>query len=327
VPIVFLTALSGLGTHHSATGSGGDDLLTKPINRTELLLRVRSLLRIRRMSRYMHTNLEVIAAQRDALVEAQHQREELMSFIVHDLKNPLASILANSQSLRGDGWSLDDAREVLGDVETAARSMLRMVLNLLDVSRGDSGAMVLKPQLTDMAQLIDGVLTLMRPRFIERSLLAAVDVGETCVEIDAEVMRRIVENLVDNCVKHSPARGTISIRAAETAGRLELRVSDEGPGIPVDLREKIFEKYVQLAPRDGVEAAPMGRGLGLAFCRLAAEAHGGHIWVEANPPHGTTFAVRIPAAPKPKTFTESRPRAEASASDGGDAAHSSPRGQ
>ena len=98
VPILFLTALGDLGTHKAALDSGADDFLTKPINRTELLIRVRSLLRIRRLSDELRRNYDVIRSQRDELLAAQRQQLELATLIVHDLKNPLSSILSNAST-------------------------------------------------------------------------------------------------------------------------------------------------------------------------------------------------------------------------------------
>jgi signal transduction histidine kinase len=101
----------------------------------------------------------------------------------------------------------------------------------------------------------------------------------------------LLANLVHNAVKHASSGSTVRIEAARIGDQLELRVVDDGPGIPADERERIFEPYVSLDPE---RARTGGHGLGLAFCRLAAEAHGGTIWVEPREPHGASFCVRIP---------------------------------
>jgi len=142
IPILFLTALGDLGTHKAALDSGADDFLTKPINRTELLIRVRSLLRIKELSDEQARSLAVISTQRDALVEAQRQKEELTALIIHDLKNPLSSILSNVQFALGQQSLGVDERDSLRDVLRASQSMVRMVMNLLDISRSEDGALV-----------------------------------------------------------------------------------------------------------------------------------------------------------------------------------------
>jgi two-component system CheB/CheR fusion protein len=108
------------------------------------------------------------------------------------------------------------------------------------------------------------------------------------------LLRRILENLVDNALKYSPAGGAIHLEARRCEDTIELRVRDEGPGIPRCAREKIFQKYMQLDQDVLVQHRP-GRGLGLTFCQLAAEAHGGRIWIEDNEPRGSTFCVRLPS--------------------------------
>jgi signal transduction histidine kinase len=107
-------------------------------------------------------------------------------------------------------------------------------------------------------------------------------------------MRRVLQNLVDNCIKYGPAGDTIDIGASSMGNRLELRVRDHGSGVPEEMREKIFEKYARI-DSDMNGRHRDSRGLGLRFCRLAVEAHGGRIWVENNAP-GAVFRVQIPMA-------------------------------
>jgi signal transduction histidine kinase len=110
---------------------------------------------------------------------------------------------------------------------------------------------------------------------------------------DPELLRRVLQNLVDNALRHSPHGNTVGIEADASDGVVVFRVRDRGPGVPAALRDRIFDKYVRIARSQGEGGAP-GKGLGLAFCRMAVEAHGGRIWVEDNQPHGSVFVVRIP---------------------------------
>jgi signal transduction histidine kinase len=173
--------------------------------------------------------------------------------------------------------------------------MLRMVLNLLDVGEDEESGLRVHRTSVDVAQLVHEVVALMRPRFAERELRTVVDVPGVNVALDRELARRVLENLVDNCVKHSPPSGTVRVAASLDGEILELRVGDEGPGIPAELRERIFDKYVQV-DEDGSGAARGGRGLGLAFCRAAVVAQGGTIVVESGEDSGAVFVVRLPAA-------------------------------
>ena len=295
VPVVFLTALSDLGSHQKAMESGADDFLTKPINRTELLIRVRSLLWVKRLHQELTLGHDLIRSQRDALLQAQRQKEELSALVVHDLKSPLTAILCNIQYLVTKAKLADDDRDALREVLSAADAMHRMVVNLLDISRSEDGTLVPKLTEVDLVALIEEICAVAMRRSEERKLKLTNEVSVRTVRADSDLLRRLIENLVDNGLKYTEA-GAIQVRAQLCGdGSVEIRVSDEGPGVPEEDRERIFEKYVQLDRDAGAQAARSSRGLGLAFCRLAAEAHGGRIWVETNHPRGCSFCVRMPA--------------------------------
>jgi two-component system sensor histidine kinase/response regulator len=305
VPILFLTALGDLGTHKAALDSGADDFLTKPINRTELLIRVRSLLRIKELSDEQLRNLEVISSQRDALMEAQRQKEELTALIIHDLKNPLSSILSNVQFALGQQSLGADERDSLRDVLRASQSMVRMVMNLLDISRSEDGALVPHMSEFELPALLREVTSEMERRIEDKSqtLELAVASDVRAMTADRDLVRRIVENLVDNAYKYGPRRATIRIEAVllpPGAGRgadtVEIRVRDQGEGIPAAFRQKIFEKYARIEGRSAQEVRN-SHGLGLVFCRRAVEIHGGEIWVEENSARGSCFCVRLALRP------------------------------
>jgi signal transduction histidine kinase len=235
-----------------------------------------------------------VRAQRDALTRLQHQKEELIEFVVHDLKNPLMVILSNAQFL-ADGVSSDDVPLVARDIAISADIMHRMVLNLLDISRGEEGILRLKRTKIDIAQIISEVAASETHRGYELAREVMTSVSSECGAIlaDQELLRRMLENLVDNSFKYAPSGKPVQISTRLVENTIELRVCDEGPGIPAAFREKIFEKYAQLE-RDVSTHARSSRGLGLVFCRLVAEAHGGRIWVEDNLPRGSAFIVSLP---------------------------------
>jgi two-component system, sensor histidine kinase and response regulator len=299
IPILFLTALGDLGTHKAALDSGADDFLTKPINRTELLIRVRSLLRIKELSDEQTRNLTVISEQRDALIEAHRQKEELTALIVHDLKNPLSSILSNVQySLAQETFGADE-RESLRDVLRASHSMVRMVMNLLDISRSEDGALVPHLAHFELPALLGEVCSEMERRIDdkEQKLELAVAPDVRVMTADRDLLRRILENLVDNAYKYGPRGATIRIEATlGAADTVELRIRDQGEGVPLAFREKIFEKYARIEGRSTHEVRH-SHGLGLVFCRRAVEVHGGDIWVEENTSRGSCFCVRLALQP------------------------------
>ncbi len=305
-PVLFLTALGDLETHRAALDSGADDFLTKPINRTELLIRVRSLLRIKRMADELKGNYEIIRGQRDALLEAHRQKEELTALIVHDLKNPLSSILSNVQYVIGRAALPPDQSDSLEDVQRATQAMVRLVMNLLDVSRSEDGALV--PDVTefDLPALLAEVCSEMGRRIEDKQqrLSLHVDPSVRLLRADRDLVRRILENLIDNAYKYGPRQASISIEALSATmddgvePAVELRVRDQGEGIPVAYRQLIFEKYgrVRGSERD---AGRHSHGLGLVFCRRAVGVHGGAIWIDDGPHRGGCFCVRLPAARLP----------------------------
>jgi signal transduction histidine kinase len=309
-PVLFLTALGDLGTHKAALDAGADDFLTKPINRTELLIRIRSLLRIRRLSDQLRQNYEVIRSQRDALLDAHRQKIELATLLVHDLKNPLSSILSNVEYLTAHAQLREGDRDSLSDVLRASRSMFRMVMNLLDISRSEDGALVPRCAEFDVHSLLQEISSETELRLLEKhqtlTLRVASETG--AILADRDLVRRVIENLVDNSHKYSPRGGIITIDVsvpapaatspdAEGAPAIELRVRDQGNGIPIAYRTRIFEKYVRVEDRSPEEPRN-SQGLGLVFCRTAVEVHGGRIWVEENEPEGSCFCVRLPRVPR-----------------------------
>lgn len=313
-PVLFLTALGDLETHRAAMESGADDFLTKPLNRTELLIRVRSLLRIKQLSDELRRNYEVIRSQRDALLAAQHQKDELTALIVHDLKNPLSSILSNTQFVLGRGVPSGDVRDSLDDVVRASQAMVRLVMNLLDISRSEDGALVPHVSEFDLPALLAEVCLEMDRRIQDKdqrlSLTMHPRVGS--MRGDRDLVRRTLENLIDNAYKYGPRAATVWVDVAPSTmddgaePAVEIRVRDEGDGIPEAYRQIVFEKYGRAAT--GARESRTSHGLGLVFCRRAVAVHGGAIWIEGEDGRGACFCIRLPVARLPISAPGPSPR-------------------
>jgi signal transduction histidine kinase len=293
VPVVFLTALDDEETHRSALAAGVDDFLTKPLRPTELLIRVRSLLRLRQAMRSLHDSYKVVSTQRDALLRARDLRERLAAFIVHDLKSPLQNISAATDVLVRK-VETDYARRTIGLIQRGCADMNRMVLDLLDVARTEDGQLPLQSTMFDLRTLLDDVIERMRATRGQAIGAARFqteyDLGDARIQGDPELLRRVIENLLDNALRYSPAHSSIVVHAEKRQGQVDILVRDEGPGIPEEHRERVFDMYERLEERHDRS----GRGLGLVFCRAAVEAHGGAIWIDPPPNgHGTTFHVRL----------------------------------
>lgn len=294
VPVVFLTASRDVETFEAALAAGGDDFVTKPVQPTEMVLRVQAALRVRRLDATNKEYVELVRRQRDDLMRLQLQKERLTSFVIHDLKNPVSTVDLLAQVLQRDKTLAPQARETANAIRVEVGSLMRLILNLLDISRGEESALSISPTRFDVASLAGTVVDTMQVRAQARGVELESSVGATEVAADGDLLRRVLENLVDNALRHAPKGSRVSLSLQRQPGAIELRVADQGHGIPLDLREAIFERFAQVNDKDS-SSSRTGRGLGLTFCRLAVEAHGGRIYVEDVTP-GTVFCVRLPHA-------------------------------
>jgi signal transduction histidine kinase len=232
------------------------------------------------------------------LRRAQAQQAELSALLVHDLKSPLQSIIMNTRYLIAGQTPSDAERDCLKDVLSAADTMHRMVLDLLDVSVSEDAALTVDCRELNVLELLELVRESMALRAADQrqNIVTSVLLETQTIQADRELLRRVLSNLVDNCIKYGPVGGKIGIEARSVAAGIEFRVHDEGPGIPEAKRHKIFEKYTRVDP-DSSALRAGSRGLGLRFCWVAIEAHGGRIWVEDNLPKGACFCIHLPERP------------------------------
>ena len=269
LPVLFLTALGASSSAQPAIEAGGDDLLSKPFNHAELLLRVRSLIRQRHQARQL---------------EAQNrQLRKISQMIVHDLRGPCTAIMANADLL-AEEMLPGDPGEAVADIATAVRHLDRTVRDLLDLSTAEDIGLSATMEHVELPGLAGEVARTLRGYGRGKHIAIRCDIRVRELVADRELLRRMLQNLVHNALKHAPARSDVVIDAEADGGGVLLRVLDQGPGIAPEERERVFERYVSAG----------SHGLGLAFCRLVAEAHGGQIWVEPRTPHGAVFCVRIP---------------------------------
>jgi two-component system sensor histidine kinase/response regulator len=290
IPIVFLTAQRDVSTFERAIDAGGDDFLTKPINLAELSVRIRSALKLSRMSAELREHYDLIRRQRDDLMRLQLQKERLTAFVVHDLKNPVNAIDLQAQVLSRKKDLPETARATVTHIRDEVRSLMRLILNLLDISKSETGA--LRPTVgeVDLEELAGVVLEALGVRAETHGVRLASKVHALEIRADEDLLRRVVENLLDNAIKHAPEGSEVRLTTHAVEGGVEIRVSDEGRGVPAEMRDRVFEQFVQL---ESAGQSRTGRGLGLAFCKLAIEAHGGRVWLEEGNP-GAVFCIRLP---------------------------------
>jgi len=177
-------------------------------------------------------------------------------------------------------------------IRNEARSLLRLVLNLLDISKSEEGRLVPQHGDVDLEALTSEVVDALDLKARTEGVTLKRTLEVRTLAGDADLLRRVIENLVDNAIRHAPKSSEVRLTAVLRESVVEIRVADAGVGISPEMREKVFERFVQVESGERV-VTRAGRGLGLAFCRLAIEAHGGTIWVENGNP-GAVFCVRLP---------------------------------
>ncbi len=235
--------------------------------------------------------------ENEQLMAQQQLRQETSDLIVHDLRSPLGNMFSvlNMLELVLPEDVLAANRELLDIARLAHARMKDLVDSLLDVSRLDSGTLALDREWVTIRQVVDEVLRLASlstsRRMIQLETSFADDLPPVLVDVDR--IRRVLTNLLDNAIKFSPDNGRIRLEIGVVNQMLRISVQDVGPGIPPADRQRIFDRFAQVQ-KLGMRR-PRGYGLGLAFCRLTVETHGGQIWVEPGDGDvGSRFVFTLP---------------------------------
>jgi len=222
-------------------------------------------------------------------------KETLTSLLVHDLKNPLAVILANLTYVQSTPQvsAHPDLVEALTDGIDGGIRLQQMIVNLLDITRLEAGTMPLQRAVINVGDLVSKVVGDTQGSARERraTLVAERPNEPLFALLDADVLRRALDNLVNNALRYCRSGGRIIVGVQTASAGIEILVSDNGPGIPEAARASIFEKYTQAG---AATPGSLNRGLGLTFVKLAVEAHGGDVTVECPATGGTTFRLKLP---------------------------------
>ena len=232
------------------------------------------------------------------LAETERLRGALLTSISHDLRTPLASILGTVSSLRSfpEKYGAAEREELLTTLHEEAERLNRFVSNLLDMTRIESGAIELKLELIDVAEIVGSALQRAGNVLAGHRVEVAIESGLPMLHLDAVLFEQVLFNLLDNAAKYSPADSRIDIRATRDGELVEIEVVDEGPGIPPADFERIFDKFYRVHAQDRRRA---GTGLGLAICRGFVEALGG--WIVARNRRdrsGAVLMIRMPVVPE-----------------------------
>jgi two-component system, sensor histidine kinase and response regulator len=291
-PVIFVTALNDTTDRVKAIEAGGDDFLTKPHNRLVLGARVRSLLRLKAATDELEHSFR-------KLRELEKVRDDLMKMIVHDLKTPLTAVLGTLEMLGdGDFGGVSDLqRQAISDCEGKAEELLALIDDLLALARLEEASLPLEVATISPRELIADTLQEWALRFQQENARVSAEVTEDAphFEADPALLRRVLSNLIQNALTHSAHAVELRLGARGDQGGVLFTVADNGPGIPPEYQEVIFHKF-QRGKNPNVPRV-RSSGLGLAFCRLVAEAHGGRIWVQSSEGQGSAFHLLLPLHP------------------------------
>ncbi len=294
-PVILVTAHSEREARRAAVEAGADEFLEKPADGPILRARVRTLLQLKESRDALRHLNEELASRNADLERLQRHQRELMAFVVHDLKNPLSVIGSNLTFARSVLRGPPEAGEALDDASTASQRLRAMIEDLLSLLRLEQSGLPLQLEAVSPAEVLKQVLRDYRLRAEEKHVeLSNHRDDEARVTADRALLRRVIENIVDNSLRYTPEHGRVEL-AMRANGHVEIAVSNTGPSIPPTDRERIFEKFTEL----GTDLSEQGHiGLGLYFCKRVVELLGGQIEVTETPEWPTSFIVRLPAARK-----------------------------
>lgn len=231
-----------------------------------------------------------------ALKRAEDMRDNLTQMLVHDLRTPLTTLIGPLEMLEQEQIGpLDELqKEIAGMSRSSAQRLLDLVNELMDVSKMEAGEMRIRHDSVLVKPLIESTLNIVRLGNFSNHATIETQIEENGpVQGDEEILTRILVNLLGNAIKFTPRNGIITVGSSKhNENMVRFWVRDSGEGIPAQFIDKIFDKFGQAESRKA--GKKMSTGLGLTFCKLAVEAHGGNIWVESVPEQGSTFSFTVP---------------------------------
>lgn len=296
VPVVMITALHELDSVVRCIEMGAEDYLTKPFNPTLLQARIEACLD-KKLARDREILLyEQLQQNYHRLQELEKCRDDLTNMIIHDLRTPLSSIIMGMQTLEVVGDINEQQREIMGIALNGGETLLGMINDLLDIEKMESGTWQLDYTAFDAAKLVDSAIAQVASLLKDKKLTLIQEIAPTpfTPKGDEGKLRRTLVNLLGNAIKFTPQGGTLTIKMQPDPieQSLVFSVSDTGEGIPPDWLARIFEKFGQVQSR--LHGRVASTGLGLTFCKLVVEAHGGKIGVESMLGEGSTFYFTLP---------------------------------
>ena len=291
IPVIFLTALSEAFHKVKAFEMGAADYICKPFEPQEVLARVSAQLRLLAMRRDLQERNQNLQEVNAKLEELEQFRQLFSQMAVHDMRSPLMASLGALELLHDEGVVPDDSADLLRGAIAATRQASMLVDGLLDIARAQAGSLELRREHHNLAGLIKRALEVLEGLTVDRVVRPHMPAQLPDVCCDAAIIERVIINLLDNALKHTPPPDPVDLGVEADTDAVRIRVSDRGPGIPVDERERIFDTFTRL---DRTPSRRPSTGLGLAFCKLALDAHDQAVHVEDRAGGGAVFWFELP---------------------------------
>lgn len=300
IPIIMITALKELKDKIRSLEVGADDFISKPFENVELLTRVKSLLRIKKFHDELEVKNQELNEKNNALIRMDQFKEELNHLIVHDMKNPLFVIQGNLQMM---AMGMDKSASALlkkyvDRIDRSVQNLLRMVLNLIDISKIEDGTIELSLELMSINEMVDKCAKKIKdyPENENKDVEMSLDDNLPLIKMDTSVMERVLDNLINFAVANIAQDGKVEVRTFVADNHVVFSIHDYGIQIPIKYSENMFDKFRQIEIKN--EGYRVGRGLGLTFCKLAAEAHGGCLRIDTENKIGNRFILTLPVTPR-----------------------------
>jgi signal transduction histidine kinase len=284
VPVILVTAQRGREERLAGIAAGAADFLSKPVDLSDLRLRVRNAVHTKRL-------FDQIQKEYQRVAELEKVRDSLVHMIVHDMRSPVAAIQSALQlvELEAQGVLDDDLMECVTGATTSTKKLAAMINSMLDVSKLEAGEMPLERSTVDLNRIVGDAITTLGP---ESARIRREQTQRATTSCDTGIICRVLVNLISNAHDYSPSGEPVTVSVGTRNGSGRVSITDRGPGIPDDQRARIFEKFAQVENRK--KAGKASPGLGLAFCKLAVEAHEGTIGVDSADRQGSTFWFELP---------------------------------
>jgi len=291
IPVIFLSAMSETEDKTKGLGLGAVDYMTKPFELAEVHARIK-------------THLSLLEAKRDlersytALKEAEGMRDALYHMVIHDLNSPLTSVAGYSTLLtallKQDNFDKVPFLEYVSSIEKNAEFIRTMIMGILDLSKLESGDMPIELKESSSLNILKSQVNLLSGMASNNKVNLSVDQSSSDCSViaDESLLSRVMLNLISNAIKHTKRGTDVTCRVDVEGNRGVLVVEDNGPGIPKEYQDKVFDKFFQVEARS--EGKKYGVGLGLAFCKMAVDAMNGKLWVESEEGIGSEFKVAVP---------------------------------